>query len=281
MRDEQSRQRQLVRNNGADFRGYHKLRGFLIQHNYPLVVTIARNYGRNTFTDDLCQEGVIGLCDAVDTFRPSHGAQFSTFAHLHIRKSMLAFMKTNHLIRISSSVSYLSKVAEEAFDRLVQDNWTRIDSIDADMLAREVRRIRHSRNMRMKITTGHIRPHLERLKMQASSTYPDFVDPETYYKDSQVPPDSLYYLLTRILEKDLLKQPIKQAEIIKMRFGLGDYKEPMDTEEIASILCVTPRYVDLYLQEFFEGRKKRTSGIGSPKTAVASSEECLPVTQDH
>ena len=65
--DDQSPFRKVIRNNGGNFERYLKLRTQLMEYNYPLVIKIASSMGGYS-TDDLCQEGMLGLCEAIDRF---------------------------------------------------------------------------------------------------------------------------------------------------------------------------------------------------------------------
>ena len=57
----------------------------------PLVKSIANKYAHlGVPTEDLEQEGMIGLLEAADKFRDDKGAKFSTYATYWIKKKILA-----------------------------------------------------------------------------------------------------------------------------------------------------------------------------------------------
>ena len=71
----------------------------LVRHFSPLVKRIAYHLmGRlpaNVLVDDLIQNGMIGLLDAIDRFESGLGAQFETYASQRIRGAMLDGLREN------------------------------------------------------------------------------------------------------------------------------------------------------------------------------------------
>ena len=62
----------------------------LIRANLRLVVSVARRYSdRGMSLLDLIQEGNVGLMKAAESFDPSKGFKFSTYATWSIRKSIM------------------------------------------------------------------------------------------------------------------------------------------------------------------------------------------------
>lgn len=63
----------------------------IVEANLGLVVTVATQAVRTSRThqvDDLVQEGVIGLLEAIERFDPERGVQFSTYAIYWVRRSI-------------------------------------------------------------------------------------------------------------------------------------------------------------------------------------------------
>lgn len=64
-------------------------RELLMRANFHMVEAIANRYsGRGVTRSDLIEGGVKGLIDAVETFDPTHGARFSTYASWGIKQAM-------------------------------------------------------------------------------------------------------------------------------------------------------------------------------------------------
>lgn len=98
-----------------------KVRNEIIKRNQPLVTFIINKYySKKTFDkhkDDLIQEGVFGLVDAIKGFDPSKGFKFSTYATWWIRQAVNNFIM-NHdpsqVIKIPSHVrAAQNKIAKE------------------------------------------------------------------------------------------------------------------------------------------------------------------------
>ena len=92
-----------------------------ISHEYPAIVNclIARhtglvNYIVNTLTiissdrDDLIQEGMIGLFDAIGKYDPSRGASFRTYASIEIRGNVFNAIRNSNNQKNIPLNNYLS-----------------------------------------------------------------------------------------------------------------------------------------------------------------------------
>lgn len=98
-----------------------KVRNEIIKRNQPLVTFIINKYySKKTFEkhkDDLIQEGVFGLVDAIRGFDPSKGFKFSTYATWWIKQAVNNYIM-NHdpsqVIKIPSHVrAAQNKIAKE------------------------------------------------------------------------------------------------------------------------------------------------------------------------
>lgn len=57
--------------------------------------------------EDLIQEGIIGLMQAIDRYDPNNGASFGTYAYIWIKKAMMqAIQSSGSLIRIPAHKSH-------------------------------------------------------------------------------------------------------------------------------------------------------------------------------
>jgi RNA polymerase sigma factor (sigma-70 family) len=73
----------------------------MIESNLGLVHTAAQPYrGRGVPYDDLVQEGILGLMQAVERFDPSRGVKFSTYAGWWIRGALIDALRQAPAIRL-------------------------------------------------------------------------------------------------------------------------------------------------------------------------------------
>lgn len=69
-------------------------RSRLIEHNLRLVAHIVKKYyTQNQSQDDLISVGTIGLIKAIDTFDPSNGARFATYAGKCMQNEILMYFR--------------------------------------------------------------------------------------------------------------------------------------------------------------------------------------------
>src|SRR5229473_6550955 len=82
--------------------GDDKARQLMMEANIRLVMSIARRYTcRSMAFEDLVQEGIIGLLEAINKFDVSRGNRFSTYATYWIRQAIVrSIEKQDRLIRL-------------------------------------------------------------------------------------------------------------------------------------------------------------------------------------
>jgi RNA polymerase primary sigma factor len=87
-------------------RGDQRAREEMITANLPLVRFVARRYrGLGVSSEDLVQEGTVGLVRAVDRFDHRRGAKFSTFAVWWIRRAVIDAVEGARTIRLPSQAA--------------------------------------------------------------------------------------------------------------------------------------------------------------------------------
>jgi RNA polymerase primary sigma factor len=104
--------------------GDEKARRKMIEANMRLVINIAKGYkSQHISTEDLIQEGAIGLMHAADRFDPDRGFRFSTYATHWIRQSIgRALDNKSKAIRIPAHVTQTLRRAERERIDYVQEN---------------------------------------------------------------------------------------------------------------------------------------------------------------
>jgi len=95
----------------------------MVNANIPLVVSIARQYGSaHLEAEDLIQEGMIGLCIAIERYDPARGFRFSTYATYWIKQRVLrALDRQSRLIRLPVDVGGAARKAEALREKLSVD----------------------------------------------------------------------------------------------------------------------------------------------------------------
>ncbi len=76
-------------------KGDEKAKEILIEHNLRLVAHVVKKYSQSEEADDLISVGSLGLIKAINTYRLSHGTQFSTYAARCIENEILMLIRAN------------------------------------------------------------------------------------------------------------------------------------------------------------------------------------------
>lgn len=204
----------------------------LITRNLRLVINIAKNYvGRGLALLDLIQEGNIGLMKAVDKFKYEKGFKFSTYATWWIRQAITrALIDQTKTIRVPVHAVEFYNKATKATKELRQ------------LLGREPNKEEIAEKMGVSI--GKIEEVFTAIQDPIALETPigdddtkleDFVgdkDSPTPYADTER--NNVTGHILRVL--DTLSP--REAEIIRMRFGIGCEKD-YTLEEIGNHLSIT------------------------------------------
>lgn len=104
--------------------GDKEARDKLIKHNLRFVVSVAKQYETvNNKVEDLINEGNIGLIKAAETFDPTRGFKFISYAVWHIRQKIMAYLKDSNIMRIPVNKSTnASKIKKLLAQHLIEND---------------------------------------------------------------------------------------------------------------------------------------------------------------
>lgn len=201
--------------------GDHAARQEMMEANLPLVLSIAKRYkNRGVDTDDLIQEGQLGLYRATESFDWSLGCRFATHAQWWIRQRISRMVRnTRNSIRVSTHAQekYAAAIRRQA------------------ELALELGRDPDDQEL---ATALGIAPEQLGAILQLAVTVHSFsldearADEETPVRDRIAHPDQVspYEALERkdsirFVDELLSKLTAREEKVLRMRYGIGGHPD--------------------------------------------------------
>lgn len=207
----------------------------LIRRNLRLVVSVAKHWvGRGLVLPDLVEDGNLGLIHASELFDPARGIRFSTYAtwwiEQAIRRGIVNSAKTVRIPRHMSQELTRWKNWARAFAQR-EGREPEPDEVAKAMKGPPARKKLLSRLLRTNSGSGSASVSLDVLFEDAAA----IADPQA------LRPDLVEFTDTdrEELAHGIASLPPREAEVLRLRYGLGDRDEPMTLRDIGKALTLS------------------------------------------
>lgn len=242
--------------------GDREAREELIEHNLRLPIEVAKKYrGMGLDFKDLIQEGNLGLLRALDRYDPDRENRFGTYAYWWIRQSILqALNEDSRTVRVPSRMIGLKR---------------KIDELKREYRGREGREpSRGELAEKLEVSEEKIRRAMMGSKRTSSLDKPLFEGEEgnpvlkaVEKEDGFSPEEEALAGLAEEKLRDLLDEKLtdRQKQIIKLRYGLEDYRS-RSLEETGKVFGLSRERIRQLQKEALEKLK----GADFPRRWIAS-----------
>lgn len=205
----------------------------LIRANARLVISVAKKYiGRGVPFLDLIQEGNIGLIRATNKFEYQRGHKFSTYATWWIRQAVSrAVADQGRTIRVpvhmGDQLNRMRRIQLQLLQELGRDPTIEEIAVGMETTPDKVENLLEISRRPVSLETP--------IDDEGDSTFGDFVEDEK----SPAPAEEVAtHLLHEQLQTALDRLPAREAQILRLRYGLADGRV-YTLEEVGQTIGVT------------------------------------------
>lgn len=200
--------------------------------------------GDNELTMELVNVGTIGLYETFDNFDMSKDNKFMTYAQYYIRRAINHFMKDENLIvRPSNNARITPKVKE------IEEEYMRLHGTKPDIF--EVEHILEEKyGVKLSDRNDIFGAKIERIEDPAESVDDDtyiFENSKKFTEYASVENDYAVQAekegTKHTIQEIISRLPEREATIIKMAYGMGDYNKECTNEDIGEVLGLTSERV--------------------------------------
>lgn len=200
--------------------------------------------GDNSMLMELINVGTLGMYETFDNFDISKENKFMTYAQFYVRRAINHFLEDENLVvRPANNAKITPKVKriEEEFYRLNGRKPTIFEVEDAlyeqygielsdrnDIYGAKIERIEDT-------TDGS---EDDDYTFEMSKDFNDYASTENNYEVETRKNDTAYEV-----NKAISRLPEREAKIIRMAYGMGDYNKPCNNIEIGDVLGLTSERV--------------------------------------
>jgi len=187
----------------------------LVLHNLPLVLSIAGRFRYSDLGyDDLIQEGILGLIKAADRYNPERGTRFGTLAVWWIRQSIgRAIANTGRTIRLPVNRAWKLSQLRRITAQLAQ--------VSGD--EPRVEQVAELAGVTPVAATNLLRDGQSVVSLDAPVDPDDRAALERIADNTVSDPEQsmVQRSLAQVLEESLARLDEREAQILRLRFGLG------------------------------------------------------------
>ena len=209
--------------------GDEEAKALLIASHQRFVYAVAKRYGNDDNVLDLVNEGNVGLMQALETFDPTKGNRFLSYAIWYIRREINAYLNNDNLLirktNNTKTVYKLSKIKSKFFAE--HNRYPDMEEI-AEILEKEYGVKIKDKTDLLDVTTTSINTCFDDEDARAFENTPYFTERTSVENEYQDEIDNEYNSVVSGALMSILTE--REQDIIKKAFGIGYGKEFTNAE---------------------------------------------------